>query len=70
MEAYVFSECSSTSVASMLGNHRRLNTQTHGPREVNGDLLTETEIQEVPTKMTKSSESHLDCRVLKEVGKT
>lgn len=54
----------------MLGNHRRLNTQTHGLRVVNGDLPTEAGIQEVVTKMTKSKESHVDCRFLKEVEET
>lgn len=54
----------------MLGNHRKLTTQTHGPRVVNGDLPTEAGIQELVTKLTKSRESHVDCRFLKEVEET
>lgn len=50
MEAYDFSRCPSTSVASMLGNHRRLSTQIHGPRAGSGDLR---QVQEVITKVTK-----------------
>lgn len=34
----------------MLGNHRRLSTQTHGPRVGSGDLR---QVQEVITKVTK-----------------